>query len=83
MTIALTIYFLVWPVIVASVLLVICRGFLRELRQAKREGLLGVRPTPKQRKRITVVRLLTRPPCKTCWRRKRGSAKARCDQRIQ
>ena len=52
-------------------------------RQAKREGLLGVRPTPKQRKRITVVRLLTRPPCKTCWRRKRGSAKARCDQRIQ
>ena len=38
MTIALTIYFLVWPVIVASVLLVICRGFLRELRQAKREG---------------------------------------------
>ena len=38
MTIALTIYFLAWPVIVAGVLLVICRGFLRELRLAKREG---------------------------------------------
>jgi len=38
MTIALTIYFLVWPVIVAGVLFVIARGFLRELRQAKREG---------------------------------------------
>ncbi len=38
MTIALTIYFLVWPVIVAGVLFVIGRGFIRELRQAKREG---------------------------------------------
>lgn len=38
MTIALTIYMLVWPVIVAGVLFVIARGFFRELRQAKREG---------------------------------------------
>jgi cytochrome oxidase assembly protein ShyY1 len=38
MTIALTIYFLVWPVIVAGVLVLIARGFFRELRQAKREG---------------------------------------------
>ncbi|SFS14216.1 hypothetical protein SAMN04487783_1794 [Agrococcus baldri] len=38
MTIALTIYFLVWPVIVAGVLFVIARGFFRELRAAKREG---------------------------------------------
>lgn len=38
MTIALTIYFLVWPVIVAGVLFTICRSFFLELRQAKREG---------------------------------------------
>ncbi|MCH1882359.1 putative transporter small subunit [Agrococcus sp. ARC_14] len=38
MTIALTIYFLVWPVIVAGVLFVICRAFFREMREAKREG---------------------------------------------
>lgn len=38
MTIALTVYVLMWPVIVAGVLLTIARGFFRELRQAKREG---------------------------------------------
>jgi hypothetical protein len=38
MTIALTIYVLMWPVIVASVLFVIVRGFSREMRAAKREG---------------------------------------------
>lgn len=38
MTIALTAYVLIWPVVVAGVLFVIARGFFRELRQAKREG---------------------------------------------
>ncbi|WP_413318808.1 putative transporter small subunit [Agrococcus sp. 1P02AA] len=38
MTIALTIYVLLWPVIVAGVLTVITRSFVRELRAAKREG---------------------------------------------
>lgn len=38
MTIVLTAYVLVWPVIVAGVLAVISRGFVRELRAAKREG---------------------------------------------
>lgn len=37
MTIALTIYVLVWPVVVAGVLFVIARAFFRELWQAKRE----------------------------------------------
>jgi cytochrome oxidase assembly protein ShyY1 len=38
MTIALTLYVLIWPVVVAGVLVLIARGFVRELRQAKREG---------------------------------------------
>lgn len=38
MTIALTAYVLVWPVIVGGVLAVISRGFFRELRAAKKEG---------------------------------------------
>lgn len=38
MTIALTIYVLIWPVIVAGVLFGISRSFVRELREAKREG---------------------------------------------
>ncbi|SDR80795.1 putative transporter small subunit [Agrococcus carbonis] len=38
MTIALTLYVLIWPVVVAGVLLAISRGFLRDVRQAKREG---------------------------------------------
>lgn len=37
-TIALTAYVLVWPLIVAGVLFVICRSFFRELREAKRQG---------------------------------------------
>ncbi|WP_234946175.1 putative transporter small subunit [Agrococcus sp. Marseille-P2731] len=38
MTVALTIYVLMWPVVVAGVLFVIARSFFRELREAKREG---------------------------------------------
>jgi len=37
-TIALTVYFLVWPFIVISVLGVIVRAFIRDFRKAKREG---------------------------------------------
>lgn len=36
--ILLTLYVLIWPVIVAGTLFVIVRAFMRELRQAKREG---------------------------------------------
>lgn len=35
---ALTIYVLMWPAIVAVVLAVICTGFVREMRAAKRKG---------------------------------------------
>lgn len=35
---ALTFYVLIWPAIVAIVLVVICVGFYRELRAAKRQG---------------------------------------------
>lgn len=35
---ALTLYILVWPAIVAVVLLVLCFGFIREYRAAKKEG---------------------------------------------
>lgn len=34
----LTAYVLMWPVIVAGVLVVIARGFLRDVRAAKKEG---------------------------------------------
>jgi len=34
----LTGYVLVWPVIVAVVLVVLCRGFVAEWRAARREG---------------------------------------------
>lgn len=34
----LTIYFLVWPVIVAAVLFYIARGFFADWREARREG---------------------------------------------
>jgi len=34
----LTLYVLVWPVVVAGVLFVIARAFFRELRAARREG---------------------------------------------
>ncbi|MGM7666632.1 putative transporter small subunit [Microbacterium sp. A93] len=39
MTIALTIYVLMWPVIVAAVLFFIARGFFRDVRESKRAGL--------------------------------------------
>ena len=35
---SLTIYVLMWPAIVAVVLAVICTGFVREMRAAKRKG---------------------------------------------
>lgn len=34
----LTVYVLMWPVIVAGTLFVIARAFFKELRAAKREG---------------------------------------------
>jgi len=37
-TIALTAYVLIWPVTVAAVLFVICRGFIGEFFQARKEG---------------------------------------------
>lgn len=37
-TTALTLYVLMWPVIVAAVLFVISRAFLGEWRQSRREG---------------------------------------------
>lgn len=37
-TVALTLYVLVWPALVAVVLAVIGRGFLREWLEARREG---------------------------------------------
>lgn len=37
-TILLTAYVLVWPVIVLGVLTVIVHGFVKELRETKREG---------------------------------------------
>lgn len=37
-TIMLTVYVLMWPVIVAGVLAVLIRGFLTEWRAARKEG---------------------------------------------
>ncbi|WP_241249825.1 putative transporter small subunit [Rhodococcus sp. X156] len=37
-TVALTLYMLVWPVLVAGVLFVISRAFLRDYLEARREG---------------------------------------------
>ncbi|MEE6281393.1 putative transporter small subunit [Georgenia sunbinii] len=37
-TFFLTLYVLVWPVIVAGVLIFISRGFLKDWREARREG---------------------------------------------
>lgn len=37
-TLFLTLYVLIWPLIVAGVLFVITRAFFAELRQARREG---------------------------------------------
>lgn len=36
--ILLTIYVLMWPVLVAGTLAVIVRGFVKEMAQAKRDG---------------------------------------------
>jgi hypothetical protein len=38
MTVLLTLYVLIWPLVVAGVLFVIGRAFYRELRVAKAEG---------------------------------------------
>lgn len=38
MTIGLTIYMLMWPVIVAVTMFVIARGFFKDWREARREG---------------------------------------------
>lgn len=38
MELILTLYILVWPVISAAVLFVICRAFLRDLREARKEA---------------------------------------------
>ncbi|MDT0378292.1 MULTISPECIES: putative transporter small subunit [unclassified Streptomyces] len=37
-TLALTVYILIWPVIVAGVLFVISRAFYREWAEARRNG---------------------------------------------
>lgn len=37
-TIALTVYVLMWPVIVAGVMFMIGRAFFREAREARRQG---------------------------------------------
>ncbi|MBN7794670.1 hypothetical protein JF550_12390 [Microbacterium esteraromaticum] len=37
-TVALTVYVLMWPVIVAGTLTVIVRAFIKEARKAKAEG---------------------------------------------
>lgn len=37
-TTLLTLYVLMWPVLVAGVLFVLCRGFLGEWLEARREG---------------------------------------------
>lgn len=38
MTLGLTIYVLMWPVLVAGVMYFIARGFFREWAEARREG---------------------------------------------
>lgn len=37
-TVALTLYVLIWPVLVAGVLITVVRAFLREWAQARAEG---------------------------------------------
>ncbi|WP_326700868.1 putative transporter small subunit [Streptomyces sp. NBC_01754] len=37
-TVALSVYILVWPAVVAAVLFVISRAFFREWAEARREG---------------------------------------------
>ncbi|MBB4735974.1 putative transporter small subunit [Micrococcus cohnii] len=38
MTVALTVYLLMWPVLVLGVLIAIASAFAKEWRQARREG---------------------------------------------
>ncbi|WP_022870009.1 putative transporter small subunit [Yaniella halotolerans] len=38
MTVGLTIYILMWPVLVATVMFAIARGFFKEWLKARREG---------------------------------------------
>ncbi|MFC7376202.1 putative transporter small subunit [Brachybacterium sp. GCM10030267] len=38
MAAALTLYVLMWPVIVAGVLFAVVRGFLKDIRAARKEG---------------------------------------------
>ncbi|MBM7502267.1 hypothetical protein JOD52_003107 [Brachybacterium muris] len=38
MTALLTAYVLMWPVIVLGILVTIARGFIRDMREAKKEG---------------------------------------------
>lgn len=38
MTVGLTVYFMMWPVVVAGIMFVIGRGFYKEWAQARREG---------------------------------------------
>lgn len=38
MTVGLTIYMLMWPVIVAATMIIIARGFYKDWREARREG---------------------------------------------
>lgn len=37
-TLALTVYVLIWPVLVAGVLAALCRAFFKEWLQARRDG---------------------------------------------
>lgn len=37
-TFFLTLYVLIWPLVVAVTLVAICRGFLKDWREARREG---------------------------------------------
>lgn len=38
MTVGLTLYVLIWPVLVAIIMFAIARGFFKEWAQARREG---------------------------------------------
>lgn len=38
MTALLTAYVLMWPVIVLGILVTVARGFIRDMREAKKEG---------------------------------------------
>ena len=38
MTIGLTLYVLMWPVIVAAILFLIARGFFRDVSEARKNG---------------------------------------------